>query len=91
MKNTNKNSHELFARLKKNKSRWKSNKFNPDSRFIEGAIGDYLRRGGKITRIEINRSDHVPEAGEQNEKSIHDFLCDSVSQADGLNLFDFGA
>ncbi|MEN7982541.1 MAG: hypothetical protein ABFQ65_03780 [Nanoarchaeota archaeon] len=32
--------------------------FNPNSQFIESAVKDYLKNGGKITRFEANDKDY---------------------------------
>jgi len=71
-----KNTRDLFARERKNPSPWKNNKFNPDQEYVDRAVDDYLRNGGKIQRIIVTENDEVGEGIEQTEKLINDFLCD---------------
>lgn len=39
----------------KSKRRRRINDFKPSRKFIKGAVDDYLKKGGKITKLELDR------------------------------------
>ena len=48
-------------------------KFNPDRDFVKNSVDDYLKNGGKITKIEI-----IAEMGDNHDKDADFFLMDGL-------------
>ncbi|MBU2514781.1 hypothetical protein KJ966_25945 [bacterium] len=64
---------------KSNKSlRRKSEPFKPTRMFINGAVADYLNRGGKITQLASNRSYYYATHNDNHYFEADDFLIENT-------------
>jgi hypothetical protein len=72
------NGEYLIDEATRNKRAGRTGKFNPTHLDVEKAIDEYMRKGGKITRIRIEDS------------NIEDFLNQPVDLSGNADTFLFG-
>lgn len=64
-------------KIQRRRGRRKSVSFNPNHNYVEQSVDDYLKKGGKITRIErINGSYQSFVSVTETNNSADDFLMD---------------
>lgn len=48
--------------------------FKPDRQFVQNAVNEYLAKGGKIEKVEIDDTDYIKFVNMRNRSESNDFL-----------------
>jgi len=64
-------------KIQRRRGRRKSVSFNPNHQYVEQSVDDYIKNGGRITRIErVNGSFQSFDAAPEVNGSVDEFLMD---------------